>query len=251
MGTTRFDGHVGLQEAFGEVKLADFGPNYDFINLRVGIQQFVSDFRGFIFADEQPGARFFGNLRSNRFQWNLAGFDLLEKNTNSGLNTFARRGREVAIANIFIQDFFAKGYTRSSATTSSPRRRPHALRRQRLSGASRAAWARSALHRIDADYFGWTGDGHIGRINLTHAFYEVWGTDTLQPDCGPEDFDQRATGGGRVLADYSYMRFRTSFLYASGDDKPRDSTARGFSSIVDAEAFAGGEFSSSTAKGSA
>jgi hypothetical protein len=43
--------------------------------------------------------------------------------------------------------------------------------------------------------------------------------------------------------DFSYLRFRTSFLFASGDNTPRDGTARGFDSIVDAEAFAGGEFS--------
>ena len=43
--------------------------------------------------------------------------------------------------------------------------------------------------------------------------------------------------------DYDWLRFRVSALYASGDDSPRDGTARGFSSIVDAESFAGGEFS--------
>jgi hypothetical protein len=94
------------------VKLHDLSPNYDFVNLRAGIQQFVSDFRGFVFADEQPAVRVFGNLRSNRVQCDLVGFDLLEKDTNSGLNTIEhRRGRDVAIANIYIQDFFAKGYT--------------------------------------------------------------------------------------------------------------------------------------------
>ncbi|MGA2537368.1 MAG: carboxypeptidase-like regulatory domain-containing protein, partial [Terracidiphilus sp.] len=161
-GTTRFDTHVSLQEAFGEVKLADVGPSYDFINLRVGIQQFVSDFRGFIFADEQPGARLFGNLRSNRIQWNLAGFDLLEKNTNSGLNTFSRRGREVAIANVYFQDFFAKGYTAQLSY--------HFVRDDgRMHYDDNGFLVRPAplgkieAHRLDTDYAGLTGDGHIGR----------------------------------------------------------------------------------------
>src|SRR5262249_35238536 len=54
-GTTRFDDHVGLQEAFFEHKIADLSPNYDFISARAGIQQFNADFRGFLFVDEQPG----------------------------------------------------------------------------------------------------------------------------------------------------------------------------------------------------
>jgi hypothetical protein len=242
-GTTRLDGHVGFQEAFGEVKLHDLSPNYDFVNLRVGIQQFVSDFRGFVFADEQPGARLFGNYQSNRIQFNLVGFDLLEKDTNSGLNTIShRRGRDVAIANIYIQDFFAKGYTtqfsyhfvRDNAST-------YYDDNGRL---ERPAPIGSVLpHRIDADYYGWTGDGHIGLYNITHAFYEVLGEDTNNPIAG------RPTGINAQLAalelsrDHDWLRFRGSFLYASGDSSPRDGTARGFSSIVDGVAFAGGEFS--------
>jgi hypothetical protein len=57
-------------------------PYYDFTSIRVGIQRFTSDFRGFIFSDEQPGARLFGNLKNNRLQSNLAYFNMLEKDTN-------------------------------------------------------------------------------------------------------------------------------------------------------------------------
>jgi len=241
-GTTRFDTRVSLQEAFGEVKLADVGPNYDFIHLRVGIQQFVSDFRGFVFADEQPGVRVFGNLRSNRIQWNLAGFDLLEKNTNSGLNTFARRGREVAVANVYLQDVGAKGYTTQFSY--------HFVRDD---GGTHyddngflvrpAPIGAVTPHRIDAHYAGWTGDGHIGRTNLTHAFYEAWGTDELNQIAGKRTDINAQLAAVELSRDYDWLRFRVSALYASGDDDPRDGTARGFSSIVDAEAFAGGEFS--------
>ena len=242
IGTTRLDGHVGLQEAFGEVKLHDFGPNYDFVNLRVGIQQFVSDFRGFVFADEQPGVRLFGNLKSNRFQYNLAGFDLLEKDTNSGLNTFHRRGREVAVANVFIQDFFAKGYTTQFS---------YQFQRdnQSLHYNDNGVIVRPApigivqKHRIDADYFGWTGDGHIGRINVTHAFYQALGHDEFNQIAGQKTGINAQLAAAELSIDKDYLRFRTSFLFASGDGKPRDGTARGFSSIVDGVAFAGGEFS--------
>jgi hypothetical protein len=219
------------------------------VNVRAGIQQFVSDFRGFIFADEQPGVRLFGNLKSNRFQYNLAGFDLLEKNTNSGLNTFARRGREVAVANIFIQDFFAHGYT---AQFSYHFQRDNGSVHYNDNGliVRPAPIGYVKPHRIDADYFGWTGDGHIGRLNVTHAFYEVLGHETYNQFADVFHITQNYNTGinaqlaaAELSIDKDYMRFRTSFLYASGDGKPTNSTARGFSSIVDGVAFAGGEFS--------
>ena len=241
-GTTRFDEHVGLQEAFGEVKLHDFGPNYDFANLRVGIQQFVSDFRGFIFADEQPGVRLFGNLKSNRYQWNLAGFDLLEKNTNSGLNTFDRRGREIAIANVYIQDFFIKGYTTQFSYHFV--RDDGGLHYDDNGNLVRPApIGKAVLHRIDTSYAGWTGDGHIGRTNITHAFYQAWGTDHFNQLAGRRTDINAQLAAVELSRDHNWLRYRISGLYASGDDTPTDGTARGFSSIVDAESFAGGEFS--------
>ena len=88
-GTTRLDTHVGLQEAFVEVKLADLSNDYDFISARAGIQSFNSDFRGFIFSDQEPGLRYLWDLDSNRYQYNLAYFAMLEKDTNSGLNTLS------------------------------------------------------------------------------------------------------------------------------------------------------------------
>ena len=89
-GTTRSRTFFALQEFFGEVKLADTSPNYDFVSARVGNQLFVSDFRGFIFADVNRGARIFGTANSNRDQYNLVYFRQWEKDTNSGLNSFQR-----------------------------------------------------------------------------------------------------------------------------------------------------------------
>ena len=57
--------------------------------VRVGIQPFQSDFRGFLFNDQQLGVRLFGNRDNNRFQYNLAAFWRLEKDTNCGLNDIA------------------------------------------------------------------------------------------------------------------------------------------------------------------
>jgi hypothetical protein len=137
-GTNRFDTHAGVQEAFVEAKLHDLSPNFDFISVRAGIQQFVSDFRGFIFAEEQPGIRLFGNLRSNRINYNLAYFYFLEKNTNSGLNTF-----ESASSAGLRWECLHTGFLRSRLHHGiqfplQPRRPHDSLRRQWLPGAAGA-----------------------------------------------------------------------------------------------------------------
>ena len=57
------------------------------------------------------GARLFGNCDNNLYQYNLAVFDMREKDTDSELNTFDNRDQEVAIANFYRQDFIWPGYT--------------------------------------------------------------------------------------------------------------------------------------------
>ncbi|HEX5775823.1 MAG TPA: hypothetical protein VFX95_03995, partial [Caulobacteraceae bacterium] len=70
----RDDVWVGVQEAFVDYHLRDVSPRYDFDSVRVGIQPFSSDFRGFLFQDNQLGIRLFGSRDNNRFQYNLAAF---------------------------------------------------------------------------------------------------------------------------------------------------------------------------------
>jgi hypothetical protein len=98
-GTTRFDAHVGLQEAFFEAKLFDLSSNYDVISVRAGVQELSTDFRGFVAVVEQPGIRFFGTLRSSRIEYNAAFFDFLEKEANSAFNELHRRHQQMAVAN--------------------------------------------------------------------------------------------------------------------------------------------------------
>lgn len=244
-GTSRVDGWVGVQEAFFEKKIKDLSPNYDFFSVRAGIQQFASDFRGFVFADEQPGVRIFGNLRSNRLQYNAAFFDLLEKNTNSGLNTFHRRYRQVGVANVYIQDFGFKGYTTEFSYDSSY---DEATVHYDDNGfiVRPAPIGTVTPHSIRSYYMGWTGDGHIGRIDVDHAFYQALGQDSLNPLTGRKADINAQLGALELSLDEDWMRFRASALYASGDAHPHDAKdriARGFDSIVDNEAFAGGEFS--------
>src|ERR1700704_6417636 len=191
-GTNRFDDHLGLQEAFVEVKLHDLGPNYDFISARAGVQQFNADFRGFLFVDEQPALRVFGNLRSDRLEYNLAYFHFLEKNTNSGLNTFDRRHQQVLLGNVYLQDFFFPGYTAEFVIAWN--RDDPSLHYDDNGFLVRPApignvinqnpGAGPILHGIRVGYFGWPGGGHIHRLNLTHAFYQAIGEDTFNPIAG-------------------------------------------------------------------
>ena len=109
--TVRQKDFYSLQEAFAEIHLRDLSITTISFPLALGIQPFVSDFRGFIFNDSNLGARIFGNYDNNRWQYNLAAFDMREKDTYSDLNEFDSRDQTVLIANVYRQDFFAHGYT--------------------------------------------------------------------------------------------------------------------------------------------
>jgi hypothetical protein len=241
-GTARTDAHLGLQEAFLEVKLHDLGPNYDFVSVRAGIQQFSSDFRGFIFSNEQPGVRIFGNLKSNRFEYNAAYFNLLEKDTNSGLNSFRLRQQQVLLANLYIQDFFFKGYT--TQVSYHFNKDDASIHYDENNFLTRPAPIGSVLpHNIRSHYIGWTGNGHIGRLNVNHAAYQALGHDDLNPVSGRYVDINAQMAALELSVDHDWLRFRGSFFFASGDKNARDSVARGFDSIVEAQTFAGGVFS--------
>jgi hypothetical protein len=241
-GTNRTDTQFSLEEAFGEVKLKDVNENFDFISARVGIQPFVSDFRGFIFSDNNLGARIFGAFDNNRYQYNFAYFAQLEKDTNSGLNRFDRRQQNVYVANIFRQDFIKKGYTiQASALYNDDRAgrkfdRNGFLVRPALIGDARP-------HAIKVGYVGINGDGHLGRVNLTNSYYYAFGRDDRNPIAGRgvHVSSQMAAVEGSV--DKDYFRFRGSFFWAQGDKNPTDGKATGFDAIFDDPNFVGGQFS--------
>jgi hypothetical protein len=252
-GTERTDTHFALQEIFYERLLKVLTPNYDFVSVRVGSQPFVSDFRGFIFSDTNLGVRVFGNYAANRYQYNLAYFDRLEKDTNSGLNRLTEfRGQHVGIANFYIQDFFRKGYTQQFSL--------HWMKDDAdLKFDRNGILVRPAPvgvftpHDIQTFYLGQSGFGHFGRINVDHALYYVFGKDDLNPIAGPDprlrpDTDDSVDVSAVMAAlevsfDKDWLRPKIAFFYASGDRDPRDRNATGFDSIFDSPNFAGGGFS--------
>jgi len=241
-GLTRTRDHLALQEWFGEVKLADLSPDYDFMSLRAGSQTFNSDFRGFIFFDTNRAVRLFGSRYSNRHQFNLVFFDMMGKETNAGLNTFRDRHQNVLIGNYYIQDFIFPGYTAQASfhmnhdDPSTHFDRNRFLVRPDPTGVFRP-------HRVESYYLGIAGDGHMGRFNISNAFYWVTGRDSLNP-IGGQSLDINAYMAAVELSyDRDWARFRTSFFYSSGDDDPNDGNGEGFDAIMDNPVFAGGEFS--------
>ena len=241
-GTTRFSDYMAFQEWFAESKIADLSPDYDFVSVRAGSQPFNSDFRSFIFNDTNRAVRLFGTRLANRDQFNVAYFDQLEKNTNSTLNTFANRGQQVLIMNYYRQDFLFPGYTTQFSFHYD---HDHAgthyddngfLVRPDPDGVFQP-------HSINAYYLGWTGDGHINRLNINHAFYVVLGRDSLNPLAGQPQQIRGKMAAVELSYDRDWVRFRTSFFYSSGDHNVNGTTATGFDSILDNPNFAGGQFS--------
>ncbi len=241
-GSNRLSSHVGLQEAFGEVKLADLSSNYDFVSIRAGIQEFSSDFRGFVSVLEAPGVRLFGTFKNSRIEYNGAFFDLLEKETNSGFNEWERRNQQVWIGNVYIQDFLTPGYTTSfSFHRNIDKGQEHYDHNGFL--VRPAPIGLIAENEVDAYYMGWAGNGHIGRLNISHAFYQVLGSETANP-IAAQAIDINAQMAALELSiDKDWLRIKGAVFYASGDDDISDDVGRGFDAIVDIPVFAGGPFS--------
>ena len=242
-GHTRRRQHLGLQEAFGEVKLFDVGANYDFVSLRAGIQGFASDFRGFLFRDNNLGVRLFGMWGRSRNQWNLAYFDQLEKETNSELNLLERRKQRVAIANYYRQDFLTEGYTFSVSTHANLDHGEEFFFDENGFLVRPAPIGLIVPHKVNAYYAGIAGDGHWGRLNLTHQFYQALGEDEFNGISGQRTEINAQFAAVELSFDRDWLRPRATFVWASGDDDPDDDKARGFDAILDSPNIAGGSFS--------
>ncbi len=241
-GKNRLTGDIALQEALIEIHLFTWNDRYDFMSSEFGIFAFRSDFRGFVFDDINAGARIFGNADDNKWQYNVVFFDMLEKDTNSELNSLDDRDQQVLIANLYRQDFLLKGYNAMiSFHWNHDQRSVHFNVNDFLTRPQPVGIARQK--QVDAFYFGWAGEGHFGRFNVTHAFYQVFGKEENNAFSGADTDINAQFAALEVSYDFDWLRLRVYGMYASGDDNPRDGKAEAFDAIVDAPNFAGGEFS--------
>jgi hypothetical protein len=243
----RLDDFLGVQEAFVDYHFSQFDTDrFDFISLRAGIQPFQSDFRGFLFNDQQLGVRLFGSRDNNRFQFNLGAFWRLEKDTNSGLNDVTQSPRDdfVFVANAYRQDFLIPALTSQITVVYNRNREADDIEIDDNGFPVRPALLGTLRGReYDVVYLGYNLDGRVGRVNLTGSFYWALGEDrnSFLTD-RPADINAQFAA---VEASYDrdWMRFRLSAAYASGDSDPYDDTEGGFDAIFENPVFAGADTS--------
>ncbi|MDP2241609.1 MAG: SH3 domain-containing protein [Burkholderiales bacterium] len=246
-GADRNDSFAGVQELFFDKHLRDVSTRYDFDSVRIGIQPFTADFRGFLFLDQPFGVRLFGTRDNNQWQYNAGWFRRLEKDTNSGLNDIGRRMRadDIFLFNVYRQDSLIPGFTSQGTILYNRNREGDRsdfynengfLERPAVFGTGRA-------HNYDVTYLGYNGDGHIGKWNVTASAYYAIGTDDRGMFSGRREDIGALFGAIEVSRDFDWVRVRASGLYASGDKDPYDGKAQGFDSVLENPQFAGADTS--------
>jgi hypothetical protein len=246
-GTTRRDRHFGVQEALADIHLRNVSDNYDFDSLRVGIQPFTTDFRGFLFNDQALGVRLFGNRNSNRLQYNLAWLRRFEKDTNSGLNDVSQRMRrdDTFVANAYQQDWPVLGHT-TQLTIAHNRNREggDADYYDRNGFQVRPAISGDVRGRdYDVTYLGANGDGHFGRWNLTTALYAAVGNTSYDPIAQQSQRIEAGFAAAELSRDFDWLRLRATCILATGDKDPFDGRATGFDAIFENPQIAGADTS--------
>ena len=244
--THRSDAFLGVQELFVDYHLRDVSERYDFDSIRVGIQPFNVDFRGFLFTDSNLGIRLFGNRDNNRWQYNLAVFARLEKDTNSGLNDIAQNIRKsyVFAANLYRQDMPFPGFTSQVAAVYERNREGDEIAVDHNGFPVRPALLGDLRGRqYDAYYLGYNGEGHIDRLNLSVSGYLALGRDRNSFFTSKPANIRAFFIATEPSYDFNYFRFRLSGVYASGDGDPYNNTEGGFDAILENPLIAGSDTS--------
>jgi hypothetical protein len=246
-GRKRTDRFLGVQAAFFDKHLRNVSHRFDFDSVRVGIQPFSSDFRGFLFQDSQLGVRLFGNRSNNIFQYNLAWFRRLEKDTNSGLNDISQslRNDDVFTANVYMQDFPVLGFVSQASITYNRNREKGQVEYDENGFIVRPAsiFEERFSRDYDVTYLGYSGDGHFGRLNVTTSAYYAFGEQTNTRFRNAKDEVDAYFLATELSVDWDWFRPKFSFLLASGDDDPYDGVAKGFDAIFENPQFAGADTS--------
>ena len=245
-GTNRFDWFTGVQELFVDYHIRNTSRRYDFDSIRIGIQPFNADFRGFLFQDNQLGVRLFGTRDNNRFQYNLAAFMRLEKDTNSGLNDIFQTPRSdfVFIANAYRQDLPFPGLTSQLSVVYNLNRERDEIEIDDNGFPVRPSLLGNIRGRdYDVVYLGYNADGRIGRFNFTGSAWLALGQDRNSIFTDEPANIRAGFAAGELSYDHDWMRFRLSGLYASGDGDPYDGTERAFDAIFENPIFAGADTS--------
>jgi hypothetical protein len=244
-GLTRNDSFAGLQEAYGEFHLRNVSDRYDFDSVRIGIQPFTSDFRGFVFQDDALGIRFFGNRDNNQWQYNLAYLRRIEKDTNSGLNDIGAplRKDDTFIANLYHQDFPIQGNTTQITVIHNSNHEEEQYINANGFQVRPAEVGDAEPHHYNVTYVGLNTDGHFGRFNLTSSIYGVFGHDSHNPIAQSSQRIEAGFAAFELSRDFDWIRVRASGVFATGDSNPHDGRATGFDAINENPDIAGADTS--------
>lgn len=245
-GLVRTDQHIGLQELFFDKHLRNVSDRYDFDSLRVGVQPFISDFRGFVLQDNAFGVRLFGTRDNNRWQYNVAWLRRMEKDTNSGLNdpNVSLRRDDTLAFNLYRQDFPVLGHTTQLTVLHNDNREGGQVLRNSNGFQERPAILGDARgHDYRVTYLGLSGDGHFGRWNLSSSVYAALGRDERHPLAQRSNRIEAFFGATELSRDFDWLRVRATAIAASGDSNPFDGRATGFDAILENPQIAGADTS--------
>ncbi len=245
-GDSRSDGHVGVQDLYFDKHLRNVSDRYDFDSIRIGVQPITADFRGFLFIDNPFGVRLFGTRDNNIYQYNLAWFRRIEKDTNSGLNDLSQglRDDDVFLANLYIQDYPVLGFNSQVAVVHN--------RNDENSGnfydnngflVRPASLGTEQPRTYQVTYLGYSGDGHFGRNNISGSVYYAFGDEDRATFTGAPSDISALFAAAEFSRDYDWMRARFSVVYGSGDEDPFDDKSTGFDAIFENPLIAGADTS--------
>ena len=244
--TIRKDNFFGVQGLFIDKHLRNVSERYDFDSVRIGVQPITADFRGFLFQDSPVGIRLFGTRDNNRWQYNIGLFRRIEKNTNSGLNDLSAdlRDDDVFLFNVYRQDFPVLGFTSQLALVHNRNAESEAAFVDDNGFIDRPAAIGVQKNReYDVTYFGYNGDGHFGRWNLTASAWYAFGKETPSTFTENESDISAAFAAFELSRDFDWLRLRASLIYGSGDDDPYDDQSNGFDAILENPLIAGADTS--------
>src|SRR5207302_9870910 len=143
------------------------------------------------------------------------------KDTNSGLNRWRMRQQQVSAANLYWSDFLTKGYTLNFSALYNHDQASFLIDKNGFL-VRPAPLGLPLPHKIRAAYAGISGDGHIGRINITHSFYEAFGRDEFNPIVARAQHINAQLAALELSYEKDWMMWRASAFYTSGDHNLRD-----------------------------
>ena len=186
---------AGLRTGYLDGRLWIASARYDFDALRIGLQPITTDFRGFLFRDEQPGIRLYGNRFNNRFQYTLAAFQRIPWRTDAPVPDLAALEtpdpERVYTAVAYVQDV---GVTGLNLNLSGTWQRPREDEERRSLGLGM--------------------EGHIGRLNLTVVSYLQETAEGLVAAEPSIDFDWLRVRGSLLVSSAGYAPLRAQPTFA-------------------------------------